>query len=202
MTAGAVSLVLGLLVIAWVVLIYNRLATLRHRVLNAYAQLDRQLVQRQALIARLVERIACRGEAQGEEHRALQFALLTVRKHAQQAASIARHEPMRAEAITAFARADADLRLALTTFRRQHPGADASPEDDDEGVATLLAALDAVEQRADYALESHRVAATDFNAACARYPERLVAARLGFRPVALFDGRTVSVAAPLQTVCP
>ncbi|MFL6647540.1 MAG: LemA family protein, partial [Sulfurifustaceae bacterium] len=53
--AGWIPLALIVLVLVFVVMLYNRLVTLRNRIKNAFAQIDVQLTRRYDLIPNLVE---------------------------------------------------------------------------------------------------------------------------------------------------
>src|SRR5438046_1580264 len=165
-----IVLAIVVLIVAFVILTYNRLVTLRQRVNEAFSDIDVQLKRRHDLIPNLVE--AVKGYAAHE--RGTFDEVTQARTAAQQAQGVA--EQAQAEnALTAaigrlFAVAEAYPQLRAT-----------------ENFQQLQAQLADVEQKIAVSRQVYNDTVLSYDNALETVPTNIVAGLFGFRPQAYFE---------------
>jgi len=181
MTGFIVLLVLFVVLIAWVVGMYNRLVTLRNRFKNAFSQIDVQLKRRYDLIPNLVE--TAKGYLQHE--RATLEAVITARNAAMTAAGRAGQNPGDPEAMKQLSGAEGALTGALG---RLFALAEAYPDlKANQTMATLMEELTSTENRVAFSRQAYNDAVMAYNTARETFPTMIVANGMGFREAQLFE---------------
>ena len=157
-------------IVLWVISAYNRLITLRNRVVNAWKQIDVQLKRRHDLIPNLVE--AVKG--------AMQFERQTM-----EAVVSARTRAVAATGVAATARAEGELSQALG---RLFAVMEAYPDLKATGnIAQLQEELTSTENRIGFARQHYNDEATLYNTAQALFPTNLVAGLARATPAELWE---------------
>lgn len=163
-------LLLGLIVVSWMVIAFNRLVRLRNQMRAGWADIDVQLVRRHDLVPRLVTAV----RAYAGHERATLEAVTELRARAE-----SREGPERTgEAETALAQGLGRL-LAL---REAYPELKA-----DRNFGQLQQELVEIEDHLQYARRFYNGAVRDYRTATQRFPEVLVARTLGFGPAEFFQ---------------
>ncbi|HYF60722.1 MAG TPA: LemA family protein [Burkholderiaceae bacterium] len=180
MSAGLLLFLLVCAVpMAWSALVYNRLVGLRNALRNAFAQIDVQLKRRHDLVPGLVEVAAAYLR---HERRTLE-AVVAARQGAASARASAAARPVDPRAI---AKLDAAEALLSGAVGRLFAVVEAHPElKADETLSRLTEELVSTENRIAFARQAYNDTVTDHNVGIERFPNNLVAAGLGFRPIAL-----------------
>ena len=178
------AVVLGAVVVLvlWVVLIYNRLVLLRNRMANAFGQIDVQLKRRHDLVPNLVEvaRAYLKHEAATLE------AVIKARGQAQSAAASA--QPGNAASMGALALAEGALSSSLGRLMMV---AEAYPElKADATCQSLSEELTSTENRLGFARQAYNDQVLDFNNGATQFPDLVVARLLGFAPAAMLEATT------------
>ena len=165
-----VAAVAGVLVLAFLVMVYNQLVKLRNRVRNAWADIDVQLTRRHDLVPGLVE---------------------TVKGYmAHERGTLEEVVRARAEAMAAggnfAARIPAEMLLTgalgkIMVTAENYPELQAS-----KNMRLLQEQLSSTENRIAFARQFYNESVMNFNTAIATFPRNLVAGVLGFSPAALF----------------
>jgi len=158
------------LVAVVVVVVYNRLVSLRQSARQAYADIDAQLRLRTDLVPNLVETV--KGYARHEKD-----TLEQVMK--------ARAESMEARASGNVSSADSIMTAALG---RLFAVAEAYPElKANQNFLQLQQELSDVENKIAAARRFLNASVADYNGAIEQFPAVLFAKRLGFRPESMFE---------------
>lgn len=167
-----VLIVLGIivLIIVWVISLYNGLVRLRNRRQNAFADIDVQLRQRHDLVPQLVETV--KGYATHEKE------LLTRITEARTAA-------MSATSIDGKIVAEQQLSSALSGLRVQ---VEAYPDlKANQNFLQLQEELSDIENKLAAARRFFNGATTEYNNAVESFPGNLVARNFGFAKEIMFD---------------
>lgn len=168
----AVLIVLGILVllIFWVIGLYNNLVRLRNRRQNAFADIDVQLRQRHDLVPQLVETV--KGYASHERE------LL-------QKITEARSAAMAANTIDGKIVAEQQLSAALQGLRVQ---VEAYPDlKANQNFLQLQNELSDIENKLAAARRFFNAATTEYNNSVESFPSNLIARNFGFQREILFD---------------
>ncbi|WP_218240727.1 LemA family protein [Comamonas fluminis] len=168
-----VAVVLVVLLV-WVVAVYNRLRTHQNRVENAFAQIDVQLKRRHDLIPNLVE--VARGYMQ-HEAQTLE-AVIRARGEAVSAADRARQSPGKAQAMGALMAAEQVLggqMGRLMALAEAYPTLKA-----DARMQQLSEEITSTENRIGFARQAYNDGVLDFNNQAGRFPDLIVARLAGF----------------------
>ena len=168
-----VAVVLVVLLV-WVVAVYNRLRTHQNQVENAFAQIDVQLKRRHDLIPNLVE--VARGYMQ-HEAQTLE-AVIRARGEAVSAADRARQSPGKAQAMGALMAAEQVLggqMGRLMALAEAYPTLKA-----DARMQQLSEEITSTENRIGFARQAFNDAVLDFNNQAGRFPDLIVARLAGF----------------------
>ena len=168
-----VAVVLVVLLV-WVVAVYNRLRTHQNRVENAFAQIDVQLKRRHDLIPNLVE--VARGYMQ-HEAQTLE-AVIRARGEAVSAADKARQSPGKTQAMGALMVAEQVLggqMGRLMALAEAYPTLKA-----DGRMQQLSEEITSTENRIGFARQAYNDGVLDFNNQAGQFPDLIVARLAGF----------------------
>ena len=168
-----VAVVLVVLLV-WVVTVYNRLRTHQNQVENAFAQIDVQLKRRHDLIPNLVE--VARGYMQ-HEAQTLE-AVIRARGEAVSAADRARQSPGKAQAMGALMAAEQVLggqMGRLMALAEAYPTLKA-----DARMQQLSEEITSTENRIGFARQAYNDGVLDFNNQAGQFPDLIVARLAGF----------------------
>jgi LemA protein len=180
-TLASMGLIVGilvgfvLLVVVFVVGIFNGLVGLRNRVKNAYAQIDVQLKRRYDLIPNLVE--TAKGYMKHESETL--EAVINARNQAVSAASAASKDPTAAGAISGVAGADGALTGALgklMVVMEAYPDLKAS-----ENMMQIQEELTSTENRVAFSRQAYNDAVMSYNNKREMFPSNIVASMFGFK---------------------
>lgn len=161
---------IGVLLLLYLVWIYNRLVALRNRVRNGWSQIDVQLRRRHELIPNLVESV--RGYMSHESG-----IIDTIARARQQAMAAGAN-------IEARAAAEGELGRSLHSFIVQ---AEAIPQlRASENMLSLQEELGSTENRIAFARQYYNDSVMEYNTAIATVPSNLLAGAFAFGPEVLF----------------
>lgn len=181
MIVGIVLLVVIVVVIAWLVGIYNRLVALRNRFKNAFAQIDVQLKRRYDLIPNLVETV--KGYMKYE--RETLEAVISARNHAVTAVGKAGANPGDPEAMKQLASAEGQLTGALG---RMFALAEAYPDlKANQNMSQLMEELTSTENKVSFARQAYNDAVMTYNTGREVFPNVIVANFANFQAAQLFE---------------
>ncbi len=181
MGAGTLFLIMAVAIAALVVLIYNRLITLRNRFLNGFSQIEVQLQRRYELIPNLVETASAYMRHEAETL----TAVTQTRNTAQQRCADAAKAPDDAGAIGALAVAEGALDSALGRLNmvmENYPDLKA-----DAQMIALHEELASTENRVSFARQSYSDSVMEYNIAREQFPAILVASAFSFKEADLFE---------------
>lgn len=179
----ALGVVVGivLLLVLWVIGLYNGLVVLRNRYKNAYAQIDVQLKRRYDLIPNLVE--TAKGYLKHE--RETLEAVIAARNQAAGAAAALAKMPGDATAMRAFAQAETGLAGVLS---RLMAVAERYPDLKADGqMSRVSEELASTENRIAFARQHYNDEVTAYNVKRELFPSSLVAGFFNFAPAALLE---------------
>jgi LemA protein len=173
MTALWILIALAVVVIAWVIITYNRLVGLRTQVANGWSQIDVQLKRRYDLIPNLVESVK---DYMGYEQETLR-QVIEARNSAVKANTGGAATP---ETIAAEGALSASLGR-LFALSENYPNLKAS-----ENVQKLMEELTGTENKIGFARQFYNDTATAMNTAVQSFPGNLIAAQFGFKNAELW----------------
>ena len=179
--ALGIGIAFVIIVGAWVALAFNRLVSLRQRLMNAYAQIDVQLKRRYDLIPNLVETVK---GYMAHERQTLE-AVIAARNQAVTASQQASAAPASSTAIMALAGAENMLLGALGklfALREAYPQLKA-----DQSATRLMEELSSTENRIAFARQHYNDSVMSYNAYRQSFPQLLIAGPMGFNEAALFQ---------------
>ena len=179
----ALGVVVGivLLLVLWVIGLYNGLVVLRNRYKNAYAQIDVQLKRRYDLIPNLVE--TAKGYLKHE--RETLEAVIAARNQAAGAAAALAKMPGDATAMRAFAQAETGLAGVLSRLMavaERYPDLKAN-----EQMSRVSEELASTENRIAFARQHYNDEVTAYNVKRELFPSSLVAGIFNFAPASLLE---------------
>jgi LemA protein len=181
MSAGWIILGLIVLLVVYLIAVYNGLVSLRNRVKNAFSQIDVQLQRRYDLIPNLVET----AKAYLKHERETLEAVISARNQAQAAAGKAGKDPMDAGAIRELAGAETVLGGAMGRFFAL---AEAYPDlKANQNMMQLTEELSSTENRIAFARQAYNDAVMTYNTKCESFPDNLVAGKFGFKHSELLE---------------
>ena len=179
--AGWIFLVVIILLIAFVIGLYNRLVTLRNRVKNAFAQIDVQLTRRHDLIPNLVE--AVKGYIKHE--RETLEAVIHARNVAIAGLKAVEANPTDARAMQQLGGAETALTGALA---RLMVVAEAYPDlKANQNMMQLTEELSSTENRVAFSRQGYNDSVMDYNNACEMFPSGVIANLFRFKPAAMLE---------------
>ncbi|MDZ7620343.1 MAG: LemA family protein [Patescibacteria group bacterium] len=174
-------LVVLLLLVLWVVGIYNRLVTLRNRFRNAFAQIDVQLKRRYDLIPNLVE--TAKGYMKHE--RETLEAVIHARNQAASAGQAAAQNPGDPSAMQSLGRAEGQLTGALGrlfALSESYPDLKAN-----QNMLALQEELTSTENKVAFSRQAYNDAVTAYNTGREVFPTVVFAGMFNFQPANLFE---------------
>jgi LemA protein len=169
---------LGLIILAYVVLTYNRLVTLRNRVDNAWAQIDVQLKRRYDLIPNLIETV--KGYV---KHERGTFAEIT--KYRAQLVSGSVEEKAKANNMLSQAL------KSMFAVAENYPQLKAN-----ENFKLLQEELAGTENKIAYIRTAYNDSVLEFFNAIQMFPSSLIAGIFGFKPKPYFEAPEAEKQAP------
>ena len=176
-----VVLVVAVVLVAWLVGIYNRLVRLRNQFKNAFSQIDVQLKRRYDLIPNLVE--TAKGYMKHE--RETLEAVIAARNRAQTAVQAAAARPGDPAAMQGLQAADAGVTGALGRFfalAESYPDLKAN-----QTMAQLMEELTSTENKVAFSRQAYNDAVMSYNTARETFPNSIIAGATGFTPAQLFE---------------
>ncbi len=176
---GVLMLIVVILV-AWVVGIFNALVTLRNRFKNAFAQIDVQLKRRYDLIPNLVE--TAKGYLKHE--RETLEAVIKARNIAAAAAQTAAANPADAANMKSLVTAEAGLGGALSRLMvvaEQYPDLKAN-----QNMMQLTEELTSTENKVAFARQAYNDSVMTYNNARETFPNVIFAGMFNFQAAELF----------------
>jgi len=176
-----IAVAVVVLLIAWVVSLYNRLVTLRNRYKNGFSQIDVQLKRRYDLIPNLVE--TAKGYIRHE--RETLEAVVAARNRAVTAEQAAAARPGDPDAMRQLQSAEAGLTAGLG---RLFAVAEAYPDlKANQTMQTLMEELTSTENRVAFARQAYNDGVTQYNTARETMPTALLAGAFGFQEAHLWE---------------
>ncbi len=175
-----------LILVFWVVSIYNGLVTLRNRFKNAFAQIDVQLKRRYDLIPNLVE--TAKGYMKHE--RETLEAVIQARNIAFTASRSAAANPADANAMKSLGAAEGGLTGALSRLMvvaEQYPDLKAN-----QNMMQLTEELTSTENKVAFARQAYNDAVMTYNTRREVFPNVTFAGMFGFQPAELFQVDTAA----------
>ncbi len=181
MTAMAIVTGAVIVLLLYLVYIYNRLVSLRNRYKNAFSQIDVQLRRRYDLIPNLVEA----AKAYLKHERGTLEKVIEARNQALAAMKAARQQPGDAAAMRALAGAEAALGgalLNLNAVMENYPDLKA-----DRTIASLMEELTSTENRVAFARQAYNDEVMRYNTQRESFPDVVFAGVFGFAPAQLWE---------------
>jgi len=176
-----VIVVIAIILIAWIVGLYNGLVVLKNRFKNAFAQIDVQLRRRYDLIPNLVE--TAKGYLKHE--RETLTAVIEARNQAAGAAKALAAAPGDPAAVKAFSAAESGLAGVLSRLMvvvERYPDLKA-----DKQMARVMEELTSTENRIAFARQAYNDSVTEYNTKRELFPSSIVAGIFNFAPAALLE---------------
>jgi len=175
-----ILLVLAIVVVLWIVGIYNSLVGLRNRFKNAFAQIDVQLKRRYDLIPNLVE--IAKGYLKHE--RETLEAVIKARNIAAAAAQAVSANPADGNAMKGLVAAETGLGGALSRLMmvaEQYPDLKAN-----QNMMQLTEEMTSTENKIAFARQAYNDSVMTYNTKREVFPNVLFAGMFGFLPAELF----------------
>lgn len=192
MGVGTIFLIVGVLLAAYFVMVYNRLITHKNRFMNAFSQIDVQLQRRYELIPNLVE-VASKYVKHEKE---TLTAVIEARNQASSACKAASANPQEGGLVGALAQAEQTLGNAmgkLNVVMEDYPELKA-----DETLRDLHDELTTTENRVSYARQAYSDAVMRYNTEREQFPAVIVANTCNFREADLFEATNEEVHKPVK----
>ena len=174
---------LGIIVVlvVWVIAIYNKLVTLKNRYVNAFSQIEVQLKRRYDLIPNLIE--TAKGYLAHE--RGTLEAVIAARNAASAASTRAAQSPGEPDAMKQLAGAEAALTGTLGRFFAL---AEAYPDlKANQTMSRLMEELTSTENKVAFARQSYNDSVMAYNTARESFPTNVIAGPFNFGPAQLFE---------------
>jgi len=187
-------ILLGIVValIAWAVMIYNRLVALKNQFKNAFAQIDVQLKRRYDLIPNLVE--TAKGYMKYE--RETLEAVISARNSAQAAIAKVAADPANADAMKALTGAEGALQSVLGKFFAL---AEAYPElKANQNMLQLQEELTSTENKVAFARQAYNDSVMEYNTRIESFPDNVFAGMFAFRAAELYQVESAEEKAPVK----
>lgn|SRR5690554_569103 len=161
------------LVLVYIVSVYNRLISLRNRFKNGFAQIDVQLQRRHDLIPNLVET----AKAYLSHEKETLTQVIEARNQAEGARQKAQANPDNANAMTMLGKAESLLSGSLAKLyavSEQYPELKAN-----ETIAQLMEELSSTENRIGFARQAFNDLVMDYNTYREQFPNNFIAGLFG-----------------------
>jgi LemA protein len=188
--AGIVAVVVLVILIGFVISIYNRLVTLRQRHMNAFSQIDVQLKRRYDLIPNLVE--VAKGYLKHE--RETLEAVIAARNTALAAAQAVQKnlaDPDMMKQLVGAEGALGSAMMRLNAVSENYPDLKAN-----QNMLALQEELTTTENKVAFARQGYNDAVTTYNTYAQTFPPVIFAGAFGFKQAVLFETVEAEKAAP------
>ncbi len=185
-----VVVAIGVLLLFWLMAMYNRMVALRQRFKNAFSQIDVQLKRRYDLIPNLVE--AVKGYIKHE--RETLEAVIAARNQAYAAAKAAGANPGDAELMKKLFAAEGSLGGAMVrvnALAEQYPDLKAS-----QNMRDLQEELTSTENKISFARQGYNDSVTSYNTYIHSFPPLIFARMFVFQEAVLFQVEETAKAVP------
>ena len=181
MNPTIIVLAVILILVLWLVGIYNQMVRLRNRFKNAFAQIDVQLKRRYDLIPNIVET----AKSYMKHERDTLDAVINARNQASNAGMTAAANPGDPDAMRSLMGAEA----ALTgTMGRLFALAEAYPDlKANQNMMQVTEELTSTENKVAFSRQAYNDAVMIYNTACETFPSVVIAGRFGFGEASLFE---------------
>ncbi len=196
MSLGMIGLLstLGLVVVLlfWMVMIYNRLVKFKNYFLNAFSQIDVQLNRRYDLIPNIVEA----AKAYLTHERKTLDAVISARNAAAAAMKTARDDPANKQAMMKLMSAEAALGGSMLSFNaltEAYPDLKAN-----ETIAQLQEELTSTENRVAYARQRYNDDVMVYNTQLSLFPDLIIAKVFNFDEAVFFELADAKIAQPVK----
>jgi LemA protein len=180
-TSLAVIAGIGLILLMWVVSLYNGLVAARNRYKNGFAQIDVQLKRRYDLIPNLVE--TAKGYMKHE--RETLEAVIAARNAASNARAQVAANPGDAQAVAGLNSAEAGLTQVMTRFmmlQEAYPDLKANTN-----MMQLTEELTSTENRIAFARQAYNDSVMDYNNKREMFPSSIIAGMFNFTAAQMFE---------------
>jgi LemA protein len=180
----AVIVGLALLLVVWVIGMYNGLVTLRNRYKNAFSQIDVQLKRRYDLIPNLVET----AKTYMAHEKGTLEAVIQARNQAQSARESVSQNPGSPAAMQGLNTAEAGLTASMTKFmmlQESYPDLKAN-----QNMMQLTEELTSTENKISFARQAYNDAVTSYNTKREMFPSSFIAGAFNFTEATLFEVKT------------
>lgn len=170
-----------LVLIIYIVMIYNKLVTLKNRFKNAFAQIDVQLQRRHDLIPNLVETAKA---YMAHESETLEN-VIAARNHAASAQKSAAADPAKAGVVRNLGIAEGLLNGALAQFyavQENYPDLKA-----DQTMRDLMESLESTENRVSFSRQAYNDSVMFYQTYKEAFPNNLIASLTHFIDADLFE---------------
>lgn len=187
MSTSILMLVIGGVALLAIILIYNKLITLRNRFLNAFSQIEVQLQRRYELIPNLVETASAYMKHESETL----MAVTQARNSASDRCSEAVRDPQDASLVGALASAEGVLNNAMSRLNvvmENYPDLKA-----DAQLRDLAEELTSTENRVAFSRQAYSDAVMKYNTAREQFPAVLVASACAFKEADLFEAENPAI---------
>ncbi len=191
-TGSIITLIVIVIIVFYVVGIYNRLVALKNRFKNAYAQIDVQLTRRYDLIPNLVE--TAKGYM-AHEKETLE-AVIQARNQAVSANKTAAMNPDASGAIQGIAGAETMLTGALGKFfalSESYPDLKAN-----ETMNNVMEELSTTENKVAFSRQAYNDSVMTYNTYKEQFPNNLISSKFDFKDAELFEIEEAEAKKPVK----
>jgi LemA protein len=172
---------LALLIVIWVVGMYNGLVGLRNRYKNAFAQIDVQLKRRYDLIPNLVET----AKSYMAHEKGTLEAVIQARNQAQSARETVAQNPSSPQAMQGLNQAEAGLTASMTKFMMLQ---EAYPDlKSNQNMMQLTEELTSTENKIAFARQAYNDSVMSYNNKREMFPSSFIAGTFNFTEATLFE---------------
>ncbi len=181
LTTLAVIAGIGLLLVVWIIGMYNGLVTLRNRYKNAFAQIDVQLKRRYDLIPNLVET----AKTYMAHEKGTLEAVIQARNQAQAARETVAQNPNSPQAMQGLNAAEAGLTTTMTKFmmlQESYPDLKAN-----QNMMQLTEELTSTENKIAFSRQAYNDAVMNYNNKREMFPSSFIAGTFNFTEATLFE---------------
>ncbi|MBI3187044.1 MAG: LemA family protein [Gammaproteobacteria bacterium] len=189
---GLLFLAVLVIIVFFLVVIYNNMVSLRNRFKNAFAQIDVQLQRRHELIPNLVET----AKAYMAHEKETLSAVISARNQAVNATRVAASSPDNAAAIQSLMAAEGALNGSLGklfALAENYPDIKAN-----QTMSQLMEELSSTENRVSFARQAYNDAVMHYNTYREQFPNNFVAGFGGFKAAQLYEPESVDFKQPVK----